>query len=532
MKQSRHNNSRRITYVALPRGARRLRPWLWLMWSLVVLGAGGYGVVAFLQEHPITSYRSYTGELRPLQAPSILSLPPGAFVDQVLVARNDKVRRGQTLVTLDTTAMTDRLHQLEETLQQDRILQRCLLADAGAFVPQKDPVTLQEEVERTAPASGQAKPEHDRQTGGNDGVPPDRSIHLTMTLQTCASHHTKATAVQTGLQQQLSVLEEEKALIDQYIRLLTTPVPDSQPSDTDGKTARQALALALTRNQLEAQKVALKHKAQAALADLQEERIRQVQELEQRLQTADHMRRQLETYLAQPRLLAPDSGQVVRVRGFSQGVEVMEKTEIMEVRPAETQGYTVHFTVPPGHVNGLVRGARVRIQIYGMPGQRGLLQGEIGKMQLDTAGRLQAVVMLTPASVSKLDDPRNGIALRGPSTASVVYVRRNDLAPLATLGSEFWNGVLRPDAIAEGKQSLSANAIGWLVRLRAMLWGADEGENGRLQSDLNGEQSGTINDTVKWGLGYALMLLPSVFSVPDITESGENVIRNIALHPL
>lgn len=408
-------------YVALPRGPGRLRPFLWVVWSCAVLvGFCGAGYTV-LQAQIIPSYRSYTGELRPTHAPSTLSLPTGAFVDEVLVERNEVVRKGQTLITLDTEAMATRLRLLDEDLRQDRLLQHCLLSDPDAL-------NLSSVLDSDPPQETETPPV---ETG------------LSLTLETCATHHQQAQAVELELQETLAVLDEEKSLIEQYIRLLTAPRSEKLPSEEEEKIARQALAFALARNQLDAQRVALHQKARTALADLQATRVRRAQEIAERLQAGEALRAQLQAHLAVPRLQAPESGQVVRVRHLPSGTEIHEETEILEVRPKKTRGYAAHFTIPPEHLEGLEQGAEVRLQLYGMPGQRGLLRGAIDAVSLDVAGRPQASVVLDEDSTTKLDDPRTGIALRGPGTASVIYVRRSDLDPVETLSLELFKGVIR-----------------------------------------------------------------------------------------
>lgn len=414
----------RKVYIATPRGCVRLAPWLWGLWTCAVLIAFGWGAYAALVDQAIPSYRSYTGELRPSREPSTLSLPVGVFVDEMLIERNDVVRKGQTLITLDYEAMSNRLRILEEDMAQDRLLQHCLVYDDYHLKRPVIPDIPTIEIKDQAPD-------------------PSQETRLSMTLALCDSHYTKVTSIQEKLQEHLAVLEEEKLLIEQFIRLLTNSMSQEITPEEEEKNTRQALAFALARNQLDAQKTALKHKARADLADLQSQRLSLAEKIGDRLRVGESLRDQLKKNLERPRLQAPETGVVVRARTLPKGMEVTETTEVVEIRPEETQGYSAYFTIPPEHVEGLVTGAEVRLKIHGMPGQRGFLNGTISAMVLDVAGRPQATVVLSPESAEKLDDPRTGIALRGPGTASVIYVQRTDLKPLNTLKTELVNGILR-----------------------------------------------------------------------------------------
>ena len=82
--------------------------------SLIAITAFGIGWLSLAKTEQIVNVR---GKLEPLGTVRDIQMPVGGVVSKVLVSEGEKVKKGQTLLLLDTEATRDRQNSLQETIR-------------------------------------------------------------------------------------------------------------------------------------------------------------------------------------------------------------------------------------------------------------------------------------------------------------------------------------------------------------------------------------------------------------------------------
>lgn len=390
-----------LIYSPLPRTGLPLRRLLWLLWAgiaCLMLGWGGYVLLVDLQ---VPSRTSYTGTLRPDADPVTLSLPEGAVLDQILVARNDTVRQGQTLATLDITAMERYIATLEAELIHDRMLRDCLLSGQRPHQPPAPPDSLSDPL----------------------------ATAMQRAVQSCLLDLDTTAALEASRADSQAQLKQERQLVDRYIRVLTS-TPDTEASR---KEVLQALALSMTRTRIDTRLTELRAQTQSDLLDNRAARLSKISGLETDIRFKSGLRARLLTALETPRLTAPEAGRVLRVRRLPKGTQAAELTQVLEVRPDGTGGYRAGFALPQADRTQIALGRTVQITLLGQLDRVPDLTGDISHIHVADDGQLWADITLDTASTALLDDPHTGLALRGSDTASTIHVQGEDINALESL---------------------------------------------------------------------------------------------------
>jgi hypothetical protein len=233
-----------------------------------------------------------------------------------------------------------------------------------------------------------------------------------------------------------AVLTEERQLVDNYIRVLTT-APEADPNR---KEVLQALALSMTRNRIDSRLADLRARTQNDLIAARQARLAQISELETDIRFKRGLRQRLLAALDTPRLTVPEAGRVLRVRRLPKGTQAPEMTQVVELRPEGEGGYRAGFALPPAQRDQIQLGQEVRVTLLGQLDRVPDLTGEITHIRLTEDDALWAEITLAEASARILDDPQTGLALRGSGTASTIHVRGPDIHVLSRVGQTITRG--------------------------------------------------------------------------------------------
>lgn len=387
-------------YSDLPKGRLRLSRLLWILAVLSSLAVVIAPAAVLLANTTVASRHSFIGTLRPLASPVAVTVPEGAFLKEILVERNEVVYAGQTVALLDAEVMTSQVAALDARLLHNDRLRACLLNHRSSEVDN--------DLSESLPAQQiQAVEDADRQ------CVEDADVTATMVLE---------------FEKSRSLLKSDQKLLEGLIQSLLTsldPQADAQSNDF-----RQVLSLQFARNRLFEREQMMVSEHERNMSEHRRDRRHRLATISRELQADQQMRQRLLALIDDPRLLSPDKGQVVRLRRLPLMSAALSDTEILEIRPSDSQGYLAEFFIPPTHLGYVKTGQDVEVQMLGLEDRITSLTGEIRHIQTQAPDNVKAIIELNAQSVAALDDPANGIALRGASTAAKIlinYVENNSL---------------------------------------------------------------------------------------------------------
>lgn len=391
------------SYTAVPKRLLRFRPLMWA--ALGCLGAGlvamGWGVI--LSNTTVSTHHNYVGELSPDADPITITVPKGAILQETLASRNEEIVSGQTVAVLNVPAMEETVATLSGQVLADVILRDCLLVEELPDTPQID------------------------------GLSEATQNHVRIAYQTCAEFLGEKTRRQEKLEHDGALLSTELDLVEQYLKVLSLSADLNLSATKKQDDARQGLALALLGNKIEKQLSELKFDADKEHAEWQHERLTRIQELSASIQSKTSLRQKMQLLVDKPRLQAPINGVISRVRRVPHNVPIHEDIDFVEVRSEEGTGYQASFIVPHNRLDAVAPGQTVRMTMLGMLDGGPELVGKVSALNTVGGTTVRAQVELDKASVSRLDNPQIGIALRGLGTASIVQVEKPGFAVLPAI---------------------------------------------------------------------------------------------------
>lgn len=404
---------RKTVYQAVPVRNPGVRPLLWLILGFSLLTLLGSGWTLVLLSGRVASHHNFVGHLSPDADPIVVSLPHGAILKELHTTRNAKIRQGQTVATLDIDAMEQRIEMLGAELLHDDLLRECLLIeeppDAAYFVD----------------------------------LPEQAREHARLARQDCRGFLAEKARIMERLAQKQNLMREEQSLVTRYQGLLSYGLNGSLPPQQREQDARQALALALLRNKLEQQLAEAQFDADKEGAEWQQRRLKQVRALMKAIRLKTELRRHMRALLERPRLHAPENGFVVQVRSIPRDTAMKEDIDLIVLRPEDGVGYRASFEVPHHQLDSVSTGDKVQMTMLGMINGGPLLTGSVSGLRSTGHTLVRAEVTLDQESVTKLDDPQIGVALRGLGTASIIRVQKAD-QPVLPLLKTVASGLLQP----------------------------------------------------------------------------------------
>lgn len=370
------------------------RPLVWVGFAGVVCASLLFGFEWGAGRVVVPQAEVFVGTLRPEREVSVVRLPAEVPLLSVLVEPGEPVRKGQTVALLDQAAIESRLVQIEREVKSNAIFRECLLAPKG----------FQDD---TVDASGY---DAETQLLIREAVDACQAVLRRHDLDA-----TRLTEIEDLLRKRIDLIEKNLTLV-----LRAEQGPEDQ--------AHQALDFALQKNRLQERLAQLKaelHKERLAFdterRDLQTDAAEKVAQLR-------HQRAILTRFNKAPRLTAPQSGTVARVRPLLTGSPYHEVEELIELHDERHDSFEAEFAVSLKQAHALREGMDVSFRLLGYPQDGPVLHGHISALQSseDPNAQVIARIALDQDSLKRLADPAGGIALKGQSTASAIHVSLAD----------------------------------------------------------------------------------------------------------
>lgn len=342
-------------------------------------------------------HQSFLGEIRPAQNPLILTLPRGAVLRDVQVKRNEHLRRGQTIASLDVETMQNHTRRVQAQLIQDTALRDCLLYENAAF---ESPL-----------------PELEK----------DFKQALEFAQQTCLDVLAERTTIEEGFNARSADLRTKRTLVSRYTSLLAENTQARDHSAEKVQETGRALKLAILRSELDQEVTSLEIERDAKFRAWNDARLKRVEQLAKDIDSNAALRKEIAQLILQPRLTAPADGFIVQVRHPPLGQATTQDIELLVMRPENASGYEARFHVLKQDIEKVQLGQPVTLELLGFGPEQRRLKGEVSQFSGQSEQTVTARILLEQSSIAYLDDPKIGIALRGMSTASLIKVRKLEM---------------------------------------------------------------------------------------------------------
>ena len=408
------DKQKKHVYKALPKRGPSLHTLLWVMIGFSQLIILGSAWVLLLLGGSVGSHHNFVGQLSPASDPIVVTLPQGAILKDVHTVENNDVRKGETVATLDIEAMQRRIETIRVELLHDDMLRQCI---------------LHSELPNVAHFTD---------------LPKNAQDQARLARQDCEVFLEEKNLIQKRLEEDRHLLTQERDLIDDYIAVLNIGMQGDLPPHTREENARQILALAILRNKLDRQIADAQFGASKDDAEWQKRRLERVRKLVEKIRYNTNLRHHMHALLEQPRLQAPENGFVVQVRKIQRDAVMKENVDLLVLRPEEGAGYQANFEVPHYKLDAVAAGDRVQLKMLGMLDWGPVLRGRVSSLQSTGRTSVRATITLDSESITQLDDPQIGIALRGLGTASIIRVQKEGLESLPVLEKIISKGLLQP----------------------------------------------------------------------------------------
>lgn len=433
----RHRQPETVTAAGF--GARRwFRRVGWFVVPVVAVAALVGVTVQWLGAVEIGTSREYVGQIRPARKIARVSIPGGTALAAVVVEEGEPVRLGQVVAVLDRTDLEAQIADIDAEIDALVVEGECLSG-------------TNEEVGSVAHASPPAK------------VDPTQVFRRAVALKDCALGSAADSRSQAFLARMADAVAERRGMV---LRRLSLDLASARKETLDlpekANLARRAIRLGLAANLLREREAFLSAAIDALELRHEAARLARLEEISRRVQVLADRRRRLEARLASPRLIAPGSGIVTRIRALPFGERFRADVPFIEIaREAEKQ-YLASASVPLREATALREGDPVELRPLGLARTGGLLRGSVGLVPSSPRGGPDDMVTipihLDPASAERLSDDLEGTALNGLSTATVVRVRRSR-QPLSALARVATREILDPLAPPAWARAVVAKAV-------------------------------------------------------------------------
>ncbi|MCE0503911.1 HlyD family secretion protein [Roseivivax sp. GX 12232] len=368
----------------------------WLGLGLTLVALLLFAVANWLAGQELTPRHSYYGSLRPTGEPHPVALPPHALLKEVVVTEGAQVARGETVAIYDLPALRAEAEALELERLHDSVLQQCLLADQkprmpGAFAPEDAKAAAMARAVRSCRELRQAE-------------------------EDIRAHHAA----------RRRAVEAERAVLARYLDSLTgaprTLGPDtvSPAAGTATTEPRRALALALAAQRLAARLTEITAEESTALRTHHAQITARLAFLAESTQANMLRAKALARHIKTPRLQAPVTGRIARIRPLAQSAPTASSLPLLDMTTDATPGFTVTIDLPASRLPNISRGQSVEVQLVNLPRQWPELTGQISRIEAQKNGRLQARIALSKEDTDLLAHPENGIGLISTYTAAEV----------------------------------------------------------------------------------------------------------------
>jgi multidrug efflux pump subunit AcrA (membrane-fusion protein) len=339
----------------------------------------------------VETWREYPGVLRNARMQSDLRLPASVPLKELLVQEGDKVAAGQTLAVYDTVLLAELLAASERRILADNIQRKCLTARSA---PQ--PLEL-DSLEAEA------------------GLMAERAIAECQALLN--RHSVQASRITLALDTARDQSEQRIA------RLKVAAARQDDPA----LRHRIAVQIALEGSTGAARESRLKLEEAALRSDQEQELLERLKSLEEAVAQQRRRRAALSQAVAEPRLHAPFTGEVARMRSVALGQSHPQPVTLLSLRATGQSGLTASFTLPEGEAGALAPGDLLVMRMNGARNRPVEVQVPVTSIEPmargDQAGRRMRVhLSVKESDLSGTEAPGDTKGLPGTTAASEVRV--------------------------------------------------------------------------------------------------------------
>lgn len=403
----------RRVYQHLPNGKLRFQPFVWTIAIFAILGALISVGAETLRGLEVPSQHIYTGTLAPKASPIAVLIPARTAMTELLVEPSDRLRKGQTILVLDQGLIGTELAKLRAEQAEAQAELVCL----EALIT--DPKSIDERV--VIP-----------QNLGHSSPPQDRS---------CAAMQQQLTEISERLANGQNKTGAEIALIDEYLNQIAAQTDLNRDPIINREQIDRAFALSLTKIDLEHQSATQLRIAKSERAAISLARDKRVAGLKIKMHAQASEITLFEALHEAPRVQAPLSGRVQRLRPLPLGVQVQTDTEVLSILPTTSAGYRVHFDIPETTAGFASLGQNVHVKIIGLPDFDMALSAQITNISPQDNERLMITADLNAEASQVLanspysrqvqaNDSAVSVRIHGANIAIMAYAQRlfeNDL---------------------------------------------------------------------------------------------------------
>ena len=356
----------RRPYQQVPRGRIPFRAVFWLLAMGTCLAGIGALAASAMSQSSVSSSRLFGGKMASQIQPVQIHVPADVVVEDLLVTNGETVRHGQTLLTFDVAAMTSELAELKELSLADQQTLKCSI---------------------DAPVEGE-KP-----------ALPTPSANEPRDCQDIRQEHQNLIALFAA---ENSKSQKEINLIATYLTEATAAHRRNRDVAKTHTMLDRILALSLTKASLENARDLAEVNHKRALNDLAARRSELTASVQKALRERHKRIANLEALIDTPRVLAPYSGKIVRVRRPPKGNALPTKVEVFSLLPQQEAGYAVEIPVKDADIALFQVGDRIYVETIGLPALVNDLQAEIQGISRDDQGRFLVRANLTIAATQTL----------------------------------------------------------------------------------------------------------------------------------
>lgn len=316
--------------LAPPR-AGRAGPWLWCLWALSCIAVLMVAAALLASRISLTDSRQFRGSFEPLRSAVDIMLPAGIPVSELLVGEGDQVIVGQRLARLDASRLQQQIARLNLNLLLSATKRDCLL--------NRD--SLREE----------DLPDMD--------LPGETQLALQTVLRDCHLIHRRNLLLRTRLIETRDTLKARAGLALRGLGA-DAAVPGNAPAQA------RALRLALESQRLDSALRQLDLELAATTIDQDVEILKQVSALQDQTATMQARLAILEPHLVNPWLIAPENGQIKRLRPLSGQSSFAADIALLRLKTRDRRVFEARADLPALQSAPLRTGDHVAIRLSGL----------------------------------------------------------------------------------------------------------------------------------------------------------------------
>lgn len=402
----------RRPYKQVPKGRIPLRALLWLFALSMCLAGVGVLAANAMSRATLTSSKTFLGKMTSQTQPVRVALPAGVVVEDVLVSNGDTVRRGQTLLSFDQQAMEAALTELHDLNFKDQAKLRCLFSEnddeaiLGSLGPSSEP------------------------------------------MDACQKILTEQKRLTQVFDAQSAKSEQEISLIDRYLDDATSLHRRQKDAPNAQVLLDRILALSLTKANMENALNLTMIEHQDAIHELSLKRSELILSTQNAMRDRQQRVSELSALLETPRLQAPMSGKIIRLRRPPLGSFVQKGTEVLSLLPQREIGYSVQFSLANGDAGLFKVGDIVALETIGLPALVDGLDATISAVSRSEPGALFARADLSLAATQTMAESPYSRQILANSSAVTVRIHKIPVAATDLISNTLAGAIVLENAPA------------------------------------------------------------------------------------